>query len=90
MKPIAGGPLWIDLTSILQDGELLHAVFGAGPSQRILRVDDEDLNSFSAFQRRVASELALEILHVSQCELRPADRLRAWRAAAQQTWARGD
>ena len=81
--------VWIELTGVLPEGQFLFAVFRAGQSQRILRVDAEDLTSSSAFQRRVARELALEILQVSQCELRPDDRLRAWRAAVRRALARG-
>jgi hypothetical protein len=54
-------PQPIELRGILVDGDQLHAVFVAGPAQRIVRVDRVDLITFAAFRRRVAENLRLQI-----------------------------
>ena len=54
-------PERIELCGILVDGEQLHAVFTAGPSQRIIPVDRTDLTSFPAFRQRVQAFLGIRI-----------------------------
>ena len=45
--------LWIELTGILQEDQL-YVIFRAGVSERILPVSTDVLDSFAAFQQRVA------------------------------------
>ena len=84
----AGRRPFIELTGVLQEHGQLYVVFKAGASERILQVDAHDLETFAAFQRRVASELGLQIRHQCQCE-RGAARAGAWSAAVERARARG-
>ena len=54
----------------------------------MVRVDASDLESFAAFQRRVARELGLQIRRECQGE-RGAARAGAWSAAVERARARG-
>ncbi len=54
-------PPGIELTGILREHGQTFVVFRAGPSERILRVNASDLDSFAAFEQKVAMELGLWI-----------------------------
>ena len=51
----------IELRGVFNDSFGLHAVFTAGPSQRIVPVQRRDLTSFAAFRERVFDYLRIRI-----------------------------
>ena len=84
------GAEWIELQGVVKDhSDRLFAVFTAGASQRIVPVKPTDLQSFSAFQRRVADELSLWIRHRSEEERTARQQAREWADEVERAFAKG-
>jgi hypothetical protein len=80
---------WVDLIAILkEDDGLICRFYTPGGKSWKVHVKPRDLQTFAAFQRRVAEELDLWIRHSSEQE--PA-RLQAddWRLAVENAWRGG-
>jgi len=85
-----GGCYWIDLIAILREGPLFICRFceRGGQSWKV-PVTAADLQSFSAFQRKVAAALGLWIRHNSEQERTARLQADDWKLAVECAWRTG-
>ena len=79
-----------ELVGVVKDfADKLFAVFTAGSGQRIVPVKPGDLQSFTAFKRRVADEISLWIRHRSEDERTARQQSREWADEVERAFQRG-
>lgn len=89
-QSLTAGCEWIELIAVLkQDDGLVCRFFTPGGMSWKVAVTPSDLQSFLAFQRRVAGELGLWVRHSSEQERTAKLQADDWRLAVENAWRGG-